>query len=79
MLQLVSVLIAIYQAVVPFMYEEHNKLVDAINMVSVAYFTEVFAMLRDELEAMYQLSGESNPSRLAFKDALYAIICERDG
>jgi hypothetical protein len=61
------------------MYEEHNKLVDAINMVSVAYFTEVFAMLRDELEAMYQLSGESNPSRLAFKDALYAIICERDG
>lgn len=61
------------------MYEEHNKLVDAINMVSVAYFTEVFAMLRDELETMYQLSGESNPSSLAFKDALYAIICERDG
>jgi len=61
------------------MYEEHNKLVDAINMVSVAYFTDVFAMLREELEAMYRCSGESNPSRLAFQDALYAILCERDG
>lgn len=61
------------------MYDEHNKLVDAINMVSVAYFSDVFAMLRDELEEMYQLSGESNPSRMAFQDALYAIICEETG
>lgn len=61
------------------MYEEHNKLVDAINMVSVAFFTDAFVMLRDELEGMYQCSGESNPSRLAFQDALYALICERDG
>jgi hypothetical protein len=61
------------------MFEEHNKLVDAINMVSVAFFTDVFIMLRDELEGMYQHAGEINPSRLAFQDALYAIICERNG
>jgi hypothetical protein len=79
MLQLSPVLIATQQAVVPFMFEEHNKLVDAINMVSVAYFSDVFVILRDELESWYMLLGESNPSKLAFQDALYAIICESDG
>lgn len=61
------------------MYEEHNKLVDAINMVSVAYFSDEFVMLRNELESWYQLLGEINPLRMAFQDALYAIICESDG
>ncbi len=61
------------------MHEEHNKLVDAINMVSVAYYTEEFGMLRDELEAIYIRSGEGEPSKTAFRDALYAIICEQDG
>jgi len=78
-LQLIPVLIAISRAVVPFMHEEHNKLVDAINMVSVAYYAEEFGLLREELEAIYLNSGEGDPSRDAFRDALYAIICERDG
>ncbi len=61
------------------MYEEHNKLVDAINMVSVAYHTEEFALLREELEAIYLNAGEGEPTKTAFRDALYAIICEQDG
>ncbi len=61
------------------MLEEHKKIVDAINMVSVAYFSDVFRTLREELEGKYQCAGESNSSRLAFQDALYAIICERNG
>ena len=32
------------------MHEEHNKLVDAINMVSVAYYAEKFGLLREELK-----------------------------
>jgi len=61
------------------MWEEHNKLVDVVNMVSIAYFTDVFVMLREELESVYRRSGEDDPNRSAFQDALYAIICERDG
>lgn len=40
--------------------------------------TTAFQDLFIELESVYLHSGEPDPGRTAFRDALFAFLCERD-
>jgi hypothetical protein len=57
--------------------EEHQELTVVIDLVSYTLFTDDFVFLKDELEDVYRRAGEPDPTRLAIKDALYTLICER--
>lgn len=64
---------------VPLTSDEHNKLIDVLDLISTAFFKEDFMQLRVELEELYQSQKRYDIAKIALNDALYAIICERDG
>lgn len=63
----------------PLVLNGHNSLIDVLDKVSDILSREDFNLLRIELEGIYQDAYQNDYEKVAINDALYAIICERDG
>ncbi|NLL17426.1 MAG: hypothetical protein GX262_00190 [Clostridia bacterium] len=64
----------------PVRDDEHQERFDYSHYIANICLSEPFIALKRELERLYGNSGEDdiNSSRLAFQDALYAVISEHD-
>ncbi|NLC77926.1 MAG: hypothetical protein GX750_09970 [Clostridia bacterium] len=64
----------------PVRDHEHQERFDYSRFIAGICLSETFVALKKELEKLYGSSGEDelNSSRLAFQDALYALISEQD-
>lgn len=61
----------------PIIDEQHQELRWMTNEVATICASEDFLSLKSELESLYRLSGVEEPARLAFQDALYALMTQR--
>jgi hypothetical protein len=64
----------------PVRDDEHQERFNYSHYIANICLSEPFITLKRELERLYGISGEDevNSSRLAFQDALYAVISEKD-
>ncbi len=63
----------------PLVLDGHNSLIDVLDTLSDIILREDFKLLQAELEGIYQDQRRNDCAKAALIDALYAIICERDG
>lgn len=63
----------------PLVLDGHNRIIDVFDVISDILLSDDFGLLRAELEGIYQEQFRDDYAKAALIDALYAIICERDG
>ncbi|MTV50471.1 hypothetical protein GJ688_16105 [Heliobacillus mobilis] len=61
----------------PLIDEHHQELRTMAREVAAICASEEFLSLKAELEDLYRLSGTDEPAKLAFQDALYAMMSQR--
>ncbi|MBM7868386.1 hypothetical protein GTO89_16125 [Heliobacterium gestii] len=61
----------------PLIDEHHQELRSIAGEVAHICASEEFLALKSELELLYRLAGAEEPARLAFQDALYALLNDK--
>lgn len=58
--------------------EDENELREMARKLAEICLSPEFRGLRRELEKFYRQSGLANPARVAFQDALFSLLMERE-
>ncbi len=62
----------------PVIYEYHQNLKLVVQQISQICLSEEFLALTRELETLYSRNQTERASILAFQDALYALIAQKE-